>query len=214
VVFIFWGPSFNNAASPDYSYARTLQAYRNQLGTSSEWAAVREYGVWATNLGSGTPDGFNTSTPPTNVTDSTVQAQVNRYLASHAYDSSTIYEVVLPKTSYSSSGGSTSCGGPSLAYCAYHGSYSSSPGTVIYTIQPYPSCSGCQVPGWLDVQNEERLVFQETVEAVTDPVNGWWDNTTGEECADKCAWSPAPFIGTGGYGYSYVWSNQKNACVR
>src|SRR5438270_3926115 len=142
VVFIFWGPSFNNAASPDYSYARTLQTDRNQFGTSHEYSLIQEYGVNPTNLGSGTPDWFDTSTPPTNVTDSTVRAEVNRYFSGGhgSFNSSTIYEVVIPKTSYSSSGTSTSCGGPGLAYCAYHGSYSGTSGTVIYSIQPYPSC--------------------------------------------------------------------------
>jgi hypothetical protein len=212
-VFVFWGPSFNNAASPDFSYARTLQAFRNQLGSTATWALLQPYGVFPTNLGAGTPDRFDTSTPPTNVTDAIVQAEVNRYLATQAYDSSTIYEVVIPSTSYSSSGTSTSCGGPHLAYCAYHGSASAASGTVVYTIQPYPSCSGCKVAAWTAVQNQERFVFQETAEAATDPVNGWWDNTTGEEVMDKCAWSPTPFI-TGGYGYQYVWSNQANGCVK
>jgi hypothetical protein len=214
VVFLFWGPSFNNAASPDYSYARTLQADRNQLGTSREWAVLQEYGVNLTNLGSGTPDWFDTSTPPTNVTDTVIQSEVNRYLATHAYNSSTIYEVVIPRTSYSSSGSSTSCGGPSLAYCAYHGSYSSASGAVIYSIQPYPSCSGCTVSGWSDVQDQEHFFCHESREAATDPVNGWWDSTTGEEADDKCAWSPSPFIGTNGYTCQYEWSNRARGCVR
>jgi hypothetical protein len=213
VVFLFWGPTFSNAASADHIYATTLQAFRNQLGSSSCWALLQQYGINPANLGSGTPDWFDTSTPPTNVTDSTVQAEVNRYLASHAYNSSTIYEVVIPKTSYSSSGSSTSCGGPSLSYCAYHGHYSAASGTAIYTIQPYPSCSGCKVSGWSDVQNQEHFVFHETAEAATDPVNGWWDNATGEECMDKCAWSPTPFL-VNGYGCQYVWSNSRNSCVR
>ena len=212
VVFAFWGPSFNNAASPDFSYARTLQAYRNQLGSTAAWALLQPYGVFPSNLGAGTPDWFDTSTPPTNVTDARVQAEVNRYLASHAYDSSTIYEVVIPSTSYSSSGSSTSCGGPSLAYCAYHGSASGAAGTIVYTIQPYPSCSGCKVTGWTAVQNQEHFVFHETAEAATDPVNGWWDNTTGEEVMDKCDWFPAPFL-SGGYAYQAVWSNQTSSCV-
>jgi hypothetical protein len=213
VVFIFWGSSFNNAASPDYSYARTLQAYRNWLGTSSCWALIQSYGINVTNLGAGTPDWFDTSTPPTNVTDSTVQAEVNRYFSGGhgAFNSSTIYEVVTPKTSYSSSGSSTSCGGPRLAYCAYHGSYSSSGGTVKYTIQPYPSCAGCRVSGWTDVQDQELLVLTETAEAATDPVNGWWDGTTGEECMDKCASRPPYLIND--YACGYVWSNRTNTCV-
>jgi hypothetical protein len=177
-------------------------------------AVLQEYGVFAANLGSGTPDWFDTSTPPTNVTDSVVHAEVNRYLLSHAYDSSTIYEVMIPKSSYSSSGTSTSCGGPSLAYCAYHGHYSSGSGTVIYSIQPYPSCTGCKVSGWSDTLNQEHFFCHNTRNAVVDPVNGWWDSTTGEEPGDKCTWSPPPFIGTGGYGYDYFWSRLKMICVK
>jgi hypothetical protein len=215
VVFIFWGPSFNNTASTDYNYARTLQAFRNQFGTTPEYNTITQYsGIQLSNLGSGTADWFDTSTPPTNVTDSAVQSEVNRYLASHAFNSSTVYEVVIPKTSYSSSGSSTSCGGPALAYCAYHGSYNASVGTVKYSIEPYPSCSGCKVSGWSDVQNQEHFTCHETREAVTDPVNGWWDNSTGEEADDKCAWSPSPFIGTNGYAYQYEWSNANNGCIR
>jgi hypothetical protein len=211
VVFIFWGPSFNNPASPDYSYARELQADRNQFGSTPEWKTIQPYGItWPTNLGSGTPDWFDTSTPPTNVTDSTVRAEVNRYFSGGhgAYNSSTIYEVLIPKTSYSSSGTSTSCGGPSLAYCAYHGSYSGSSGTVIYSIQPYPSCNGCKVSGWSDALNQEHFFCAETRSAAVNPVNG------GEDPDAKCAWSPTPFIGTGGYGYQYEWSNAANECIK
>ena len=107
VVYIFWGPNFNNAASADYSYARTLQAFRNQFGTTGEYNTITQYsGIQLANLGSGTADWFDTTTPPTNVTDSTVQAEVNRYFSGGhgAFNTSTIYEVVIPKTSYSSSG--------------------------------------------------------------------------------------------------------------
>ncbi len=215
VVFIFWGPSFNNAASPDFAYAQTLQAFRNQFGTTPEYNTITQYsGIQLANLGSGTADMFDTTTPPTNVTDGIVQGEVNKYLTTHAYNSSTIYEVVIPSGSYSSSGSSTSCGGPSLSYCAYHGSYSGSNGTTLYSIEPYPSCGGCSVGGWSAAQNAEHFVCHETREAVTDPVNGWWDGRTGEEADDKCAWSPTPFIGTNGYSYQYEWSNASRGCVR
>jgi hypothetical protein len=213
VVLIFWGPSFNNAASPDYAYARTLESFRDQFGSSQEYSVLQEYGVNPASLGSGTADKFDTSAPPANVTDAKVQAEVNRYLSGHAFNSSTVYEVVIPSTSYSSSGGSDSCGGPSLAYCSYHGSYSGTPGTVIYSIQPYPSCSGCQVSGFTNAQDEELFVGKETCDAVTDPVNAWWDSATGEEVTDKCSWSPPPYL-LGGYAYQYIWSNKAGACVK
>jgi hypothetical protein len=219
VVFIFWGPSFQNPASPDYQYARTLIAFRNQFGTTHEFNVITQYGdgggkVQLANLGSGTPDWFDTSTPPTNVTDAIVQGEVNAYLSSHAFDASTIYEVVIPSTSYSSSGNATSCGGPFLQYCAYHGYFTSGANQVKYSIEPYPSCSGCQVSGWTAVQNQEHFVCHETREAVTDQqLNAWYDSR-GNEADDKCAWSPTPFFGTGGYGYQYEWSNANSGCVK
>ena len=212
-VFIFWGPSFASGGA-DNGYATTLQAFRNQFGTTPEYNVVTQYsGILLTNLASGTPDMFDTTTPPTNVTDSAVRSEVNKYLATHAFDNSTIYEVVIPKTSYSSSGTSTSCGGPALAYCAYHGHYAGSSGDVKYVILPYPDCSGCKVSGWTDVQNAEHFFCHETREAVTDPdLNGWYDSA-GNECDDKCAWSPTPFL-FNGYGCQYEWSNLNGGCVQ
>ena len=215
VVFIFWGPSFSNAASPDFAYAQTIQAFRNQFGTTPEYNVITQYsGIHQSNLGAGTPDWFDNTVPPVNVTDAVVQAEVLAYLATHAVDTSTIYEVVIPSASYSSSGSSTSCGGPSLSYCAYHGHFTSGASDVKYSIEPYPSCSGCQVAGWTDVQNQEHFVSHETREAVTDPDGNAWYDFIGYEADDKCAWSPTPFFGTGGYGYQYEWSNATRSCVK
>jgi hypothetical protein len=217
VVFIFWGPSFANAASADHAYATSLQAFRNQFGTTPEYNTITQYsGILKSNLGSGTADLFDTSTPPTKVTDSLVRSKVNSYIASHGgNNTSTIYEVVIPSTSYSDDGtGATSCGGPRLTYCAYHSWIGSGTSAVKYSIEPYPSCSGCKVSGWTNAQNAEHFACHETREAVTDPTGtGWWD-TSGAEADDKCAWSPAPFIGTGGFGYQYEWSNLTSSCIR
>jgi hypothetical protein len=223
VVDIFWGPSFANPASPDYIYAQTLKTFRNQFGTSPEYniltqyyqivGGVRQY-VQLSNLGSGTADWFDTSTPPTNVTDAAVQSEIRRYLAGHAFDSSTIYEVFLPAASYSSNGSLTSCGGPSLAYCTYHNFFNISTVTGIkYTVQPYASCGGCQIAGWTPAQNQEDFVAQSTRSSVIDPLFTGWYDATGVEGQDKCAWSPPPFL-DGGYGYPYDWSNAANACVK
>ncbi len=215
VVFIFWGSSFSNPSSPDFAYAQTVQAFRNQYGTTPEYNVITQYsGIHQSNLGAGTPDWFDSSVPPVNVTDAIVQGEVLAYLATHAFDNSTIYEVVIPSASYSSSGSSDSCGGPSLSYCAYHGHFASGASDVKYSIEPYPSCSGCQVAGWTDVQNQEHFISHETREAVTDSDGNAWYDFIGYEADDKCAWSPTPFIGTGGYSYQYEWSNASRACVK
>ena len=223
VVDIFWGPSFSDPTSPDFQYAQTLIAFRNQFGTTPEFNVITQYSqnlgggtqfIQQSNLAAGTADWFDSSTPPVNVTDAIVQAEVQAYLSTHPVDYSTIYEVFLPRASYSSMGSHTSCGGPSVSYCAYHSFYGSGATAVKYSIQPYPTCSGCQLSGWTDVQNQEHFTCHETREAITDQqLNAWFDRN-GSEADDKCGWSPTPFIGTGGYGYQYEWSNAAKACVK
>jgi PKD repeat protein len=196
-----------------------LQSFRNQFGTTPEFNTITQYSgsngtIALTNLAAGAPDWFDNSTPPTNVTDAITQGEVSAYLSAHAFDANAIYEVVLPAASYASfSPTFTSCGGPVLRFCAYHDFFTSGANAVKYSIQPYPSCAGCQAAGWSPEQNQEHFVTHETREAITDPlINGWLDSN-GEEADDKCAWSPAPFFGTGGYGYQYEWSNAANDCV-
>jgi hypothetical protein len=224
VVCIFWGPSFNNPTSPDYNYARTLQNFRNQFGTTGEYNTITQYYqvvggaqqfIQLSNLAGAQADWFDTTTPPTAVTDAIVQQEVQRYVAANGTDYSTIYEVFTPAGSYSQDGNSTSCGGPNLAYCAYHSHYNDGTGQAVkYSIEPYPNCSGCSVSGWSTVQNQEHFVCHETREAVTDALGNAWFDRRGYEADDKCAWSPTPFVGTNGYSYQYEWSNATSSCVK
>ena len=217
VVAIFWGPSWGTGGA-DNATANHIIAFFNQFGTSSHYASITQYGdtagkIQTTSLGN--TAWFDSSTPPTNVTDAAIQGEVNKYLSSGGgtYDASTVYEVFLPRSSYSSNGSSTSCGGPNLKYCAYHGNYAGAHGDTKYASMPYPSCGGCQSAGFSDAQNFDHFSCHETREAVTDPDGtGWWDRT-GYEADDKCAWSPTPFL-SGGYGYQYEWSNAKGGCVQ
>jgi hypothetical protein len=217
VVMIFWG-SFAS------SYTTELVNFRNTFGTTGEYNTITQYygedgvsgfgNIAQSNLQGSQPDWFDASTPPTNVTDSIVQSKVKAYIDANGFNDSTIYEVFIPSGSYSSDGTSTSCGGPSLSYCAYHGHFSYNGNDVKYSIEPYPSCSGCSVSGWTAAQNQEHFVCHETREAVTDPdLNAWFDRR-GYEADDKCAWSPTPFIGTGGFGYQWEWSNADSGCVK
>jgi hypothetical protein len=224
VVLIFWGPSFAVAGSADASYAAQIQGFRNQFGTTPEYNTITQYSgedpvSGFGNIAQGSlinqADSFDTTTPPTNVPDATVQSEVKKYIAAHGVDYNTVYEVFLPSTSFSSDGTSDSCGGPNLAYCAYHSHYVDGAGkNVKYSIEPYPSCSGCSVTGWTAAQNQEHFVCHETREAVTDALGNAWFDRRGSEADDKCAWSPSPFIGTGGFGYQYEWSNANSGCIR
>ena len=55
--------------------------------------------------------------------------------------------------------------------------------------------------------------FLDTLEKTT-RARAFIFDRSGNEADDKCAWSPTPFIGTGGYGYQYEWSNANSGCVK
>jgi hypothetical protein len=220
VVMIFWG-SFPSG------YTTNMQNFRNQFGTTGEYNTITQYtgiddatgssgAIALSNLaGSSSLDYFDTSTPPTNCTDAVVQSEVKKVIAAQGKtDYSAIYEVFIPSASYSSDGSSTSCGGPNLAYCAYHYNYTDGTGKhVKYSIEPWAGCSGCQAFGNTST-DQEHFVCHETREAVTDSLGSAWFDRRGNEADDKCAWSPAPFIGTGGFGYQYEWSNANGGCIK
>jgi len=182
VVPIYWGGYWGSGTGANERTA--MNSFFQQFGTNSHYGVITQYYdtttggtrfIGLSNLYSS--DYYDSSNPPTNVTDAAVRGEVNKYLSSHAFDNEAIYEVFIPPTSFSSNGTSGSCGatgGVSLAYCAYHGSYSAGGHTIKYSIEPYPSCSGCHASGFSVVQDAQHFACHETREAVTDPVNAWW----------------------------------------
>ena len=233
VVAIFWGPSFGSSGS-DHNVAASLTNFIDGnggadlgYGQTSEFNVITQYyesgPTYINKSRFGTYSGslFDSSTPPTNVTDAAVQAEVLKMTGNNPR-TDTIYEVFLPSTSYSSDGSATSCGGPRLTYCAYHGNFSYGSSDVKYASMPYPSCGGCQTSGWTVSQNFEHFISHETREAVTDPDGtAWWDRS-GNEADDKCAWSPTPFtdsstgtnVDGSAFAYQYEWSNANSGCVK
>jgi hypothetical protein len=217
VVLIFWGKSW---ATTDAGLAAELQAFRtNSNGLISHTGMIAQYGVTWTGgntLKGSQADVFDTAANPTSlaVTDAMVQAEVKKNFPNGVADNSTVYEVFIPSGYYSQDGSSTSCGGPNLQYCAYHSHYVNGI-NVKYSIEPYPSCSGCSATGFNVGQNAEHFMTHESREAFTDALGtAWWDRS-GYEADDKCAWSPAPFIDQAtGYGYQYEWSNSGSHCVQ
>ncbi|MCA1825631.1 MAG: hypothetical protein ABR567_13885 [Myxococcales bacterium] len=214
VVAIFWGPSWQTA---DSGLASTLAGYIANYGTTGEYNVITQYsGIQRSALATDNPAvWYDTSTPPTNVTDAAIQGEASKYISQYGFDSSAIYEVFLPSSSYSSNGTRTSCGGPNLYYCAYHGNFAASVGDVKYASMPYPSCGGCQSAGFNAAQNFEHFISHETREAVTDADGTAWFDRRGYEADDKCAWSPTPFIDpVTQYAYQYEWSNANSGCVQ
>jgi len=214
VVSIFWGSEWGTTANPS-ALAQETYNFFAQFGATGEYNVITQYsGIQQSNLTN--TYWVDTSNPPTNVSDSAIQGEVIKYFTSGhpGPDSSTIYEVFLPSTSYASYGSSDSCGGPNLQFCAYHSNFGYSGHDVKYSSMPYPSCSGCHWSGFTVANDLQHFACHETREAVTDPDGTAWYDRRGYEADDKCAWSPAPFIGTGGFGYQYEWSNEVGGCVK
>ena len=76
-----------------------------------------------------------------------------------------------------------------MAYSVYtYGSYQ-----IKYAVYPYLDCTACKVASNSTVADMETVVTSHEIrEAVTDPgdngVDGWWENASGYEGDDKCAW--------------------------
>jgi len=221
VVAIYWGSYWGTQAGA--AIRTQVDGFFGQFGTTPEYNTITQYAdangnpILLASL-SQTPnaswyDGTNPSS--TNVTDANLQAEVSKYLTQTAnVSASTIYEVFLPSGYYASYGSSDSCGGPNLQFCAYHSNFNWNGIDIKYASMPFPGCSGCQWTGWSPQLNLNHFACHETREAVTDADGTAWYDRRGYEADDKCAWSPSPFIGTGGYGYQYEWSNEARGCVQ
>jgi hypothetical protein len=215
VVSIFWGPSSVWGTSTNLSsLADAITNFFGQFGGTGEFKVITQYGI-SSNTSLSNNRWVDNSTPPTAISDSAIQNEVIQYFkGGGVIDPNAVYEVFLPPGSYSYYGSATSCGGPQLQYCAYHSNFTYGTTDIKYASMPYPSCGGCQWTGFTDAQNFEHFACHETREAVTDPDGTAWFDRRGNEADDKCAWSPAPFIGTGGYGYQWEWSNAVSGCVK
>ena len=193
VVFIFWG------AVPA-SYAAELQAYRDADGgmTDHLWM-LAQYDAQQGSLKGGQADVFDSSQPPSEVTDAAAQAEVRKHFFGR-YDYNAVYVIVLPygvpaSQSVTSSTIRRSCDAAGNAtMCGYHNYFRDVifGWNVKYAVVPYASCYGCRkytAEGvWAnDVQNAEIITLHEVRQVMTNPeLDGWWDNE-GREADDKCA---------------------------
>lgn len=142
----------------------------------------------------------NAPTSGQTVSDAQVQALIASGLTSGAltFDNSTLYAVF-------SGPGVNLGGGFGTQYCAYHGRFTSNGHDVKYAVMPrdydFPSaCSALSGSPNHDfaADAEVNTLAHETEETTTDEdLNAWFDRS-GEENADKCAWT---------FGQTYTTSN-------
>ena len=139
------------------------------------------------------------------MTDAMIQAEVKNYITQHggAIDDSAIYEVFLPDRLLLQARQRDFVRRPAPPVLRVPQQLQSYTGhDVKYSSMPQPSCGGCQWTGWTTAQNFEHFGTHETREAVTDAGR---QRLVRPPAATRPTTSapglPAPFIGTGGFGY-------------
>jgi len=167
-----------------------------------------EYGVSGKTIGRGSLTGstaISANAPAGSVTDSALQQELRRWIASRAVPQITpnsLYFIFLDPGIVSIMGGSRSC----QSYCGYH----SDAGKAYYAVMPYPTCAGC-LGGLSLLDAMTGTSSHELCEAITDPVpgSGWYDDVNGE-IGDICAWNFKQVVG---HTVQMEWSNQQRKCV-
>jgi hypothetical protein len=154
-------------------------------GSTPGMTTLSQYGVPSTFSNSGTYSDPNNGTPRS-ISDSGVQSYIASLFTAGkvAVDINTIYGVYLPNGTKSTNGSAASC----RNYCGYHGSFTYSGKTIKYAVYPYLNCSGCSLSGTTVADMITVVTSHEIREALTDPVNAWWESSSGYEADDKCAW--------------------------
>jgi len=123
---------------------------------------------------------------PSRISDTAIQSYLTGLFnaGTVAFNTSRIYGVYLPPGTVSTQGHYRSC----TNYCGYHGSYTYNGQTALYAVFPYNNCSGCSLSGKTVLDMMTIVTSHEIREAITDPVNAWWEASSGYEADDKCAW--------------------------
>ncbi len=164
------------------------------------------------------------------INDSQLQTELAKVIAAKGWPTGlgTEYFVYFPpNVTTCTSLASYECSG--TVYCAYHSSYGSGSGTVLYANMPYDGISGCdsgQHPNGDAADAELNVSSHENIETITDPLGTAWYDSSGQEIGDKCNFtfgsplggaSGAEYneqIGSGNYYLQEEWSNAASACVQ
>jgi hypothetical protein len=181
------------------------------------------------------------------LTDPQLQAELQNVIQAQGWPESatTMYFLLTPQNVGSClddpSLGVVCSNGSNVGFCAYHSSFADT-GTgqpVVYGNEPYdldssffgiPVCSGATGQGSPNDPAADatiNTISHEHNEAITDPFGtGWWNDASGQENGDNCAWVfGTPQGSVGGEPYNQTingdhyslqeeWSNDNSACTQ
>ncbi len=158
---------------------------------------------------------FDNSSIPSHPTDSNIRAEAAKLMARFGFNRDAMY-IVATQHGHNTRGFNTQ-------WCAYHGSTSTSSGSIAYTNLPYITDAGFNCgenavnPGSSGILDGVSIVGgHELAEGQTDPFpsSGWVDSS-GNEIGDKCAWVGLADISlsTGTFAVQPLWSNAISGCA-
>jgi serine protease len=228
-----WGTNPNGSNDPSGEVG-ILQSFYGAVGGSQWLRSVTQYcqGVasGSTTCGpsvphAGNPTGiyagtwFDSSAAPQSPSQSQLAAEAvnaaQHFGNTTASSNASVQYVIATATGNNASGFGTS-------YCAWHSSTSSQYGNIAYTNLPYMTdAGGACGAGFNGLGAKAGITIvggHEMAETITDQFpNGGWLDRTGEENADKCAWSLATAsepMGNTSFPVQPLWSNTVSGCVQ
>ena len=215
VLAIYWNGAVANSTDTSLGYptiSSQVNAFLNVFSDHVNWrdvatadyTIVQQYGRTTpisnalTNLGVIVENQGTLST----ISNSAIASHLAGLFAAGTIipNANTIYSVFFPPNMQVTLGSHASC----TSFCAYHSAFSYNGVIIKYAVYPYPGCASCS--GGAAADSLTIAVSHETREAVTDPVNGWYD-PNGNEADDKCAWSHLYRTANGGFLVQPEWSN-------
>lgn len=245
---IFWLPAGQHLdpSASDATFESLIVRFLGDLSMSSYAAIMTQYPSWCS------PPAIPTTTPcfgpvvaaapivdatpyphpgtsSSPLSDNDIQGEVSRVIASRGFTPGQNIEFIV----FTGAGiqECTSFGCTESDFCAYHSSFMTSTGSVIYTYMPDVSSFGsaCTVfstsPNLLSADQEIEPLSHELGESWSDPSVdgdlGWVDSITGNEIGDDCNFVIGPTASDGSditmNGHPYVveelWSIDIGGCA-
>jgi len=212
--------SLNNNSTQYYQNISGTTYIKNLGGLGGSYVDTRAYPA------SGCTDPV---TPGNCLSDAQIQREVKHVMALTGWTSGLNHLFLV----FTSSGEGSCLDGVHCAYnyyCGYHGFFSTTSGTVIYTNQPYANLSVCQVGGAPSPNGDPdgdataSIASHETTESITDPLLNAWFTAQGNEIGDLCAYDYGAPTWDGGnanemwngdfYLLQQEFDNHVSACVQ
>lgn len=191
VATIYWGSAW--ASDP----LRTqLDEFFNFVVTSSLLDQLGEYSQPGFTIGHGkhVQSVLLTDDPATPLDDSAIQSRLDALITAGTLgqpNGNSVYFFFLPSGVTVTAQGQSSC----QNFCGYH---SLSNSGVVYAVDTYDDCPGCQFVSGDTLASSTVVASHELCESITDPqLNAWYDDNTGEEIGDICEGSNKIINATG-----------------